>query len=127
MTQNEPTGTAPKEAKPTLITYEEMQAHAATVQKVALDNGRREADREWRDKIEAVACDFDTKAMPDVAASIRALIGGDVGAILYAREWLEEHDHEEREPGPYAKAFRERVCPVPEFPTIAPTWETEDT
>ena len=31
------------------------------------------------------------------------------------------------EPGPYARAFRERVCPVPEFPTIAPTWETEDT
>ena len=22
------------------------------------------------------------------------------------------------EPGPYAKAFRERVCPVPEFPGI---------
>ena len=56
--------------------------------------------------------------LADACDHIRALIGGDVGAILYAREWLEEHDHEEREPGPYAKAFRERVCPVPEFPGI---------
>jgi hypothetical protein len=30
----------------------------------------------------------------------------------------DEADRQLAEPGPYAKAFRERVCPVPEFPGI---------
>ena len=33
----------------------------------------------------------------------------------------DEADRQLAEPGPYAKAFRERVCPVPEFPSIRET------
>ena len=46
---------------------------------------------------------------PDVKPGIVGIVSaGEVTAVIADRE----------EPGPYAKAFRERVCPVPEFPGI---------
>ena len=46
---------------------------------------------------------------PDVKPGIVGIVSaGEVTAVIADRE----------EPTPYAKAFRERVCPVPEFPGI---------
>ena len=46
---------------------------------------------------------------PDVKPGIVGIVSaGEVTAVIADRE----------EPGPYAKAFRERVCPVPEFPGL---------
>ena len=61
-------------------------------------------DDEWRGKVIDLADELDAEGKKDVAERVFAL------TLAFANT----------EPGPYAKAFRERVCPVPEFPAWNP-------
>ena len=43
------------------------------------------------------------------------------GVYAQPQKWIQAEAELEDQPTPYARAFRERVCPVPEFPSIRET------
>lgn len=110
-----------------LFTYEELQDHAATVQKVALDNGRAEGRADEREKIVTLLEGLKLYGRSE-KTHWNAAIDTAIAAIKSTEDVCPDYGFDGRirpprsteddQPGPYAKVFRERVCPVPEFPGI---------